>query len=867
MKNSKEKASDSPAKKYKGLLVRIIPIVLVILLTVALSEIFYQSMMQTERENCWEELATARREVSREIGNNLQNHFKILDLAADAIILNVDFEDEETVLSYLESVRQETIFDRLDVVYPDGTILVPSETNPAGERVKDPGMIPYTALAGKGTHMSRRVVDYYTGQECVYAFSVVWDTNDKPLAVLEATLYCSTLAETFGSAYYGDAAKLFLVDLRDGSIVLDNWHDSLGSVNDLQVQPTLDAEEDFDFITDLLAGNAGQASLVSGTNGKNSYLSYAKVTDTNYALILMVQEDVVFSAVSHMKNTLMKVGVVEAVLLLFFLLWIYWIALHAARIENRAREAEYAYLQQKEEELQLQYEEAASRQDFLEAMSVNLPGGYHRCSTENGFVLSFVSNSFLEITGYTREQLETEVNNCYIHLVAPEDREYFLSLEPTLAKEGRIDCAYRIVRRDGSLRWVQDSTQKIERDGERYYQCTLADIHEIVHTLNEAKKAAEESSMAKTTFLFNASHDIRTPMNAILGFAHILEQNADDPTIVRDTIAKISQAGQTLMTLLNDVLELSRIERGKEELHLEAAALSEQNRNLYEMLAGDMEAAGIEFTKEEKITHDHVLCDPVKLSRIGMNLLSNARKFTPRGGKVTFGVEEQFSEGESATYRFFVKDTGIGMSQEFQARAFGQFERERTATESGVTGSGLGLSITKRLVDLMGGVCTIDSEPGRGTEISVCLTFSLADEPQALVAPTGSADMTGKRVLLVEDNEFNREIARCILEGMHFVVEEATDGAVCVDMLQQPDGARYDLVLMDIQMPRMDGYAATQVIRQMKNPAAASVPIIAMTANAFEEDRQKCLAMGMNGHIGKPIEVEALVKELARVLE
>ncbi len=566
------------------------------------------------------------------------------------------------------------------------------------------------------------------------------------------------------------------------------------------------------------------------------------------------------------KYTYLLMGIIPVVLCIFAL-FIYFLVRSVIKNSNRAKEAELELLQQKDIEMRLRMKEAAGRQEFLETMATNLPGGYHRCSTDNGFKLSFVSNSFTEVTGYTVEQLE-EIDNCYINIVAPEDRDYFMSLEPELKRTGKINCTYRILRRDGSIRWIRDATQHVEKDGQEYYQCALLDIHDFVNDLKEAKKVAEESSLAKTTFLFNASHDIRTPMNAITGFAHIIDQNYDNPVIVKETIEKIIQSSKTLMTLIDDVLELSRIERGKDELNIEAVRLDEQGQNLYDMFASDMEKGGIEFEMKNDITHTNVLCDPLKLSRIGMNFLSNSRKFTPSGGKVVFGAEELSSDGETATYRFYCKDTGIGMSREFKQRAFSQFERERTATESGVTGSGLGLSITKRIVDLMGGSVAIESELGKGTEISAVLKFELVDE-NAVKSKRGAAkevDMTGKRVLLVEDNDFNREIAKYILEDMKFSVHEAKNGSECMDMLLRENAMKYDIILMDIQMPVMDGYKATEEIRNIENKDISDIPIIAMTANAFEEDKKKCIDMGMNGHIGKPIDPEKLAEELARVL-
>ncbi len=661
----------------------------------------------------------------------------------------------------------------------------------------------------------------------------------------------------------------------------------------------------------------------------------------------------------------------------------------------------------KEAELAANYALAESRAQFLQKMSENVPGGYHRVSTDDGFKLEFAGDSFVDIVGWTREQIRDELDNRFINIVAPEDRELFMSYEPELASTGRISVAYRICRRDGTRRWVHDSTMHVEIDGQSYYQCilvditdfvtkqeelvqnnmellrkktqletieqnmpsgyhrcaalpgcpfifigkhfaeiigftaeeiardfdnkyanlvwdedahimsiydnmlslrgkgnayetsvyrvkhkgggyrwvsdstmfvdqgdesffqsTVDDITEYIESLNEAKARAEASNNAKSTFLFNVSHDIRTPMNAIKGFAEMIEKNADDPDKVVEIARKIQQAGVTLMTLMNDVLDLARIERGKEEINAEPVDLHEHGRALYEMFVSDMADAGITFVHEDSLIHADVLCDPLKLTRIGMNMLSNAKKFTPRGGSVTFGIKEISSDGENATYCCYSRDTGIGMSPEFKKRAFDQFERERTSTESGVVGSGLGLAIIKKMVKLMGGEVSIESELGHGTEIRATVVLPLVKERVTGVESSGVsiADMHGKRVLLVEDNDFNREIARFVLEELGFSVDEAENGLVAVDMLLDAPGGYYDIVFMDIQMPIMNGYTATSEIRSMSDKSKASVPIIAMTANAFEEDRERCLAVGMNGHIGKPIESESMIAEIIRVL-
>ncbi len=853
----------SVIKKYKLWSMRFIPIVCILLLIIGLSEIFYRRMINSEREQCWNDLSAARDETSTEISDKLNTNLKILELASDAIVMNADFSDVDAVCEYLLSVQSETVFDRVDIVFPTGTILVSSQE----KVIKDKGEKTFEELLAKGTHLSQRVSDFLTGEPAVHAFSPVYSEKGEPIAIIGATMYCSTLSETIHSSYYGDDAQLFLVDRRDGNLVLDGLHESPGSIYDMSNYKLPEEYEGTDLISEIMSGNVGRISYVSERYKTTSYTIYAPIEGTDISMIMVVHEEVVLAELNDLKNTLLRVGIVETVLVLLVAIWIYFIMRHSMENEGRAQKAELELLHKKEIDLQSRYEAAANRREFLEVMAINLPGGYHRCTVDHSFRVSFASNSFTQITGYTTEQLEETFGGSYFGLVYSEDKDYFMSLAPQLENDGHIDCAYRILRKDGTVRWVQDSTQYVERDGDKYYQCSLMDISERVEELERAKLIAEASSHAKSTFLFNISHDIRTPMNAIKGFSHIIGENADNAELVRRTSKKIDQSASSLMMLINDVLDISRIERGKEEINLKPINLYAMGKNLYEMFSGDMRASGINFKADGETLRDYIYCDELKLTRIMMNMLSNAKKFTPAGGTVTFGGEKLSSDESSATYRFFVKDTGIGMSPEFLERAFEQFERERTSTESGVAGSGLGLAIIKMLVELMGGTVDVYSELGKGTEISATLTFAKVepgDEQQAEVKQS-AVDMSGKRVLLVEDNVFNREIAKYVLEGMQITVDEAENGAICLEKISNVPYDYYDVILMDIQMPVMDGYTATAEIRKLSDKQKAAIPIVAMTANAFDDDKRKCMEIGMNGHVGKPIDIADLTRVLSRV--
>ena len=382
----------------------------------------------------------------------------------------------------------------------------------------------------------------------------------------------------------------------------------------------------------------------------------------------------------------------------------------------------------------------------------------------------------------------------------------------------------------------------------------------------ELKKSAEqarEASEAKTRFLFNMSHDIRTPMNAIIGFSDLLGKNLNNEEKVREYLGKIKSSGNILMRIIDQVLEVARIESGTAILKTEAANLSELFYSVNTVLESDIQMKGIHCSIDTNVQHKYAFCDKTKLQEIYLNIMSNAIKYTPDDHAIHVTINETNFDDKKARYVFVCEDTGIGMASEYLPHIFDEFSREHTATENKVSGTGLGLSIVKSFVELMNGRIHVESEPGKGTKFTVEIPLELASEEdickKELPEQTFMTDKNiGKRILLAEDNELNAEIAMELLKEEGFLIDWVKDGQECFDKLEEADEGYYDLILMDIQMPILNGYDTTAKIRQMENPKKAATPIVAMTANAFEEDIAMAQKVGMNGFIAKPLDAEKM---------
>ena len=407
-----------------------------------------------------------------------------------------------------------------------------------------------------------------------------------------------------------------------------------------------------------------------------------------------------------------------------------------------------------------------------------------------------------------------------------------------------------------------------------FYLLFMKRYHEqqYAEKLQLSAAEAQEASEAKTRFLFNMSHDIRTPMNAIMGFTELLNRNLDDQEKARGYLRKIQNASSLLLTIINQVLEMARIESGTVTLKLEATDLSALFHSVNTVFEADIQKKNIQYSEDAHVPHKFAYCDKTKLEEIYLNIVSNAIKYTPDGHAIRVEIHELPSEDKKkACYRFTCEDSGIGMSADYLPYIFDEFSREHTTTENKVVGTGLGLPIVKSLIELMGGTIQVESTQGVGTKFTVDLALTLASREEVYPTPEALAEaehakLRGRRILLAEDNDLNAEIAIELLGEKGLLIERAADGEECCTMLAQAPEGYYDLVLMDIQMPRMNGYEAAVKIRGMADVKKAGIPIIAMTANAFAEDRQAALDAGMNAHVAKPIDMAVLLPTLLRCL-
>lgn len=534
----------------------------------------------------------------------------------------------------------------------------------------------------------------------------------------------------------------------------------------------------------------------------------------------------------------------------------------------------------KEQEIELQREIIAGLgKEYFSVLAVDLDKDQvfsYRESEENGRIISDFcrecDNRWSKIIpSYAKVMVSDNTNGEF---------EKQLGLEALRSQENDYSMTYEFKSETG-INYHQVRVAYVKKkDGTRMAVVGTRNIDSLIkkermqeEKLKKAYDAAKSANKAKTEFLNNMSHDIRTPMNVILGYNQLMKSLLTEPKQL-DYQKKIEQSGKLLLSIINNVLDMARIESGNMKVDENFEIVGEVVDEILSTFSSEAEEKEIHLSSSMQVTHKNILCDSTKIRKIYVNLVSNAIKYTPSGGNITITVEELPCEKEGyMKVKSEIKDTGIGMSKEYLPTLFEPFSREHNTTTGKVGGTGLGMAIVKKMVDLMGGSIEVESEPGKGTIFTFTLMHKIADKKyySRKIETAESSDsvekLRGKHVLLAEDNNLNAEIAVAVLEKTGLVIDRVEDGIQCVSRIEQLPSDTYDLILMDIQMPNMDGYKATQCIRHLNDKKKAKIPIIAMTANAFEEDKKRAIDAGMNGHIAKPVEIDKLVSEILKYTE
>ena len=657
------------------------------------------------------------------------------------------------------------------------------------------------------------------------------------------------------SAFEGHGSTFAV--LPDGRVVLDSSSADMRGVHNILAMLRNSAGFTAEQITTLqkafAAGKTG--NLEFSIHGIGYYMVYGSASFQNWTILGIVPKSVVNANMNRLQYTTM--------------------AVMSSIVGMLAVTALLLVVQSNRQKLRKKDQQLLAREELFSSLSRNVDDVFLMIDTGTGKV-EYISPNVRRILGISPEAVQedfhvlcsAEGDNCTSRL------DGLMQMEQGTQQEWDREFIHQetgephYIHVTGFINEVQGAKKCIvdlsDRTGE--HQTTLA--------VEAALEIAEKASQAKTDFLSNMSHDIRTPMNAIVGLTTLMENELDQPEKLAEHLHKLESSGQLLLGIINNILDMSRIESGKTTLSVEPMHLSQQLDQLSTMIRAQASEKAQTFTVSTHLRHENLLADPTRLNQVLMNILSNAVKYTPRGGHIRFEVEELPRNEHYAKYRFVVQDDGIGMSKAYQKTLFDPFTREERSGTNRVQGTGLGMAITKNIVDLMGGSISVESATGKGTRFEVVLEFPIDTEadavPEAQALPEEPEDVSplcGMNFLCAEDNEINAEILQSLLEMQGASCTICRDGAEVVEKFRTVAPGEYDAILMDVQMPGMDGYEATRTIRSGANPLGRTIPIIAMTANAFEEDRQKAFKAGMNAHIAKPIDVNILMGTLDKVFK
>ena len=755
-------------------------------------------------------------------------------------------ESSEEIAAYVNQAREEINFTNFYFISRDGE---------------------YITLSGDRGYLDLReqLASLILERQPIVANSVV---PDKPEIMVfavpaEESSYLDftyeAIAITYNNSDLVDALRISAFDgkastfavLPDGRITVDNGNEDMSNIHNLfamlNESGNLSKEEITAMREDFLAGDSG--SRIFDINGRNYYLVYESANFQNWTVIGIVPADVVNASMNKLQSTTMLVvsGVAVSLALMLLLL----------------------VVQQSRQKLKLKDNELFARDELFSKLSINVDDVFLMVNAKN-LRVEYVSPNIEKLTGIPEQNVLNDIHELE-HLIRMDESVYILDqLSEVLPGEQREWDREYIHQKTGEKLWFRVVVFCTDIQGEKKYILDLSDRtkdKKINQKLEDAVHTAENANRAKTTFLNNMSHDIRTPMNAIIGFTNIALKQEPKPE-VRNCLNKISNSSEHLLTLINDVLDISRIESGKVKFVPIPVDIRTVADTVLGIMQGFLHDRSIEFRTNLAMTETpYVLADAVRIREVLVNILGNAVKFTEDGGSIEF--DTSYHPGEDDRHmmvRYRVADTGVGMTEEFTEHIFDEFSQEESSARTQYKGTGLGMAITKRYVDLMSGTICVESEKGRGSTFIVEIPLELTDgeNVQKQELPMAKADLSGVKVLLAEDNELNAEIAIVQLEELGIQVTRAADGKEAVKIFEENSPETFDLIFMDVMMPEMNGYEATAAIRAIKkSPDARRIPIIAMTANAFAEDVQASLDAGMNGHIAKPIVMDEVKKAIA----
>lgn len=758
-------------------------------------------------------------------------------------------ESDEEVLAYVDQAREESNFTDFYFISRNGEYLTLTG-NRGYLDLRD--QLPNLILEKQPTVVNSVVPD----QPEIMVFAIPAKQGSYRGFDYEAiaiTYNNSDMVNALKISAFAGQASTYAV-LPDGRIAVDNSSEAMDSVHNLFVLLEESKSLTDDQITalqqDFLSGNSG--SLLFKINGVSNYLVYESANFQNWTVVGIVPADVVNSSMNELQTT--TITVVSAITIAMAVMLLLLVIL-----QNRQK------LKQKDNAL-------LARDELFSKLSVNVDDVFLMVDA-NDLRVEYVSPNIEKLVGISEQQVFDDIREIE-HLIRTDESVHILDqLSTILPGEQREWDREYIHQKTGEELWFRVVVFCTDIQGEKKYILDLSDRtkdKKINQRLEDAFHTAENANRAKTTFLNNMSHDIRTPMNAIIGFTNIAMKHEPEPE-VRGCLEKIRESSDHLLTLINDVLDISRIESGKIKFAPIGVDIVEVADTVLSIMYGFLSNRNITFHTHLAIPETrYVLADAVRIREVLVNILGNAVKFTGDGGSITFTSDYlPGADDRHMIVRYRVTDTGVGMTKEFVKHIFDEFSQEESSARTYYKGSGLGMAISKRYVDLMGGNISVESEKGKGSTFTVELPLELteADKVQKQASPGDSTDLAGVKILMAEDNDLNAEIAMVQLEELGIHITRASDGKEALKIFASNQPGTFDIIFMDIMMPKMNGYEATKAIRTLQNrPDARTIPIIAMTANAFAEDVQASLDAGMNGHLSKPIVIDEVVKTIARNL-